>query len=516
MSSCRVRMGPRPGAPYAEAQHAAAIITSLTPSTAVARTAVNAVASGAALAVSPRVGRVAGLAAATATAFNVGAAGQGSSLEPGITYTTYQIPASIDTTGATEVSEEIYSWFISTVPSGADETHHSRVIPQPGATYKIDLDLVALTRLQISGTRNHITFDGLGYWSSYPFTQTGDADATKRSAVETAYAAFRPNPASYWVPGATWNFYTADLRGREDDGVTPKVTGFASLFFLQSTEDIQICGWTADGLNPYVAVGGRGAGTQYSWYAAGYGHENDIFVQIRGNTSNIRVHDNYVHRWHGFSVTTNNTGSSVHPDDIQIYRNNFWAAEMGMAVIDGTNIDIRNNVLRDSLYSAFDIESEQPTDVVSDVFFRWNVIDTHSLDNQGGDGWFFAANPDGGSDGCRCDRITVSDNYVYRGIVAGQDPDNNHNIGGLSTRVQRGNGNPSAVAKTDIVITRNWTGHAAGNAGPSDYDAVFNIENVVGLQITHNRQPLTGGSYVLVDTSNVSGTVDTTTGNVTT
>lgn len=415
-------------------------------------------------------------AAAEVASVSTSGVGASSGIEAGITYTDVFIPSSIDDTGATDVSAALQTFIanLSNVPNGSSTTAHIRVRPNsPLSIYRISGDFNAIMGLQLKGStgakRQHITFWGEGRWSSFPLTSTAPADSTYRSTVESAYSVWNRDDA--WIPGAT-------IR-RVNGGAS---SSFNAVFFTENCDDIQVCGWTLDGMNTQIGVAGT-AGQ----LTTGLPQEHTMAITVRAGSTNIRFHDNRVIRWNGFVYLGNNLGSgSVSPSGVVLSRNYIEGGEMQLAPVDSAGFEAYHNVFKEAGLIWCDIEPESTSVQCDDINLHHNIIEGWGIAHWYQTCWWLAANGAGASGiNVPIRRLTITDNYVPRGQVRGTLTNGGSGKGGLALRANKVN------PKDDWVIERNWTAWAdQQNAGSG---RAYNFV-ATGTDITYrdNIIPMTG------------------------
>ena len=397
--------------------------------------------------------------------------GATSGIESGITYTDYFIPSNIDDTGATDVSAAIQTWLL-TVPNGASTTQHSRIRPNSATSvYLISGDKTSQTGFHLKGTtgakRTHITFWGEGHWSSYPITQTTNADSTQRSAVTSAYSTF--NKDSAWASGATII--------RRGSGTS----GFNATLFFENCDDIQFCGWTIDGENTSIGVTGSGG-----QLVTGLPYENVSALQIRAGCNSIRFHDNRIVRWRGFAILENNLGSgSVSPTGTKLYRNYIEGGEMGISPVDTNGHESWHNIIAYTALIAYDLEGESTTNQIANVNIHHNIFDKWGISDWYQTCWWIAANSASNALTKHVDTITITDNYVKEGQRRGALTNGASGKGGLAIRANKTN------PKDGWVISRNYTDWAdeqsSGSGRAYNYWATGS-----NFTYTDNIIPMTG------------------------
>lgn len=240
--------------------------------------------------------------------------------------TVYMIPTSIDSTGATDVTNAINN-FITTVPDGANSLSRNEIRWQPSpAVYKCN------GTINLS-SRNNVNLNGNG-----------------ATILQTTDGTEQPSPRT------------------------------RSHIQIQLCTNSVISNFTCAGANP-------NAGLNENAYVAAL--EAQHGVCIRAGT-NIEVVNNHVHDVYGdfFDVESASPGGIVQlPNTIYIH-NNFGIrnGRQGISLTAGNNLTASFNNLDQIRRTAFDLEPPFSASTVNNVLISQNTIGKHRLNFVSGQG----------------------------------------------------------------------------------------------------------------------------------
>jgi hypothetical protein len=255
-------------------------------------------------------------------------------------------------------------------------------------------------------------------------------------------------------------------------------TNASSAIFIQDSHHIVIRGFRIVGTNP--RRGTTSAETVID--------ERKNGVAIRSNTRHITLRGISIDRVYGFGIIISDDGDGTWPSYITVRDSLIRGGEMGIAVTAGRHIDILRNRIYDTVYTAIDLEPDEPQHGYQDVLIKGNLIRNYGW-AQSMTAWFVAACPaDDVVDDVVMDGLTITRNKVYKG-AATRNNGNFDGLGGLGIRIDKAN------LKRNVTITDNWT---ADNDTQSRR-AVMYLANVRGLRVTGNTQRISGSSRFVSD-----------------
>jgi hypothetical protein len=332
--------------------------------------------------------------------------------------------------------------------------------------------------------------------SSEPIRVPRSIDATCSEGVShqlNTWIAERPDGSTLRFPDGSCYLLTGDegLRLVDRSGITLDGTGstlllrttgesnFSSAFFLQRSEDIRIVGFHVDGGNAATAT-----------------TDSDEVLDEQLNGAAVRAGSRSIEfdrvtwdRLRGFGVIISDDGEGDSPTGITVRDSTIRGAEMGVAVVTGSDVRILDNAILDTVYTAIDLEPDQEDHGFEDVLIEGNRIDTYGW-AEGMTGWFVAANPADEVVGeVTMDGLIVRGNCVVQGAAT---PDNGGfpGLGGLGIRADKSN------SKRGFTIVGNWTGD---DDTQGDRASVMHFAHVEDLVITDNAQPIAGGARLVRD-----------------
>jgi hypothetical protein len=251
---------------------------------------------------------------------------------PNISYTDYNVPTTIDKTGATDVTTALNNW-IATIPNGTSTTKHTRVVFPQNATYMVSRGI------NISG-KSHVTYWGNGTTIKVNPNATGPYQYT--SAFNVGYR-YGGSPTANLSAGTL----NTDIR----------ITGFS-------------------GIASHTPTPGIFNGT----------YENQAFIEatrvdglVADNCKNIRGFGGDFMRLHG---------SNVHIHDVELVN----AGRQGVSVIEGSNVLIENSHFGDVGYYVLDLEPNRAEESVTNVTFRYNTMESWGPDTGVGGGFLAIGN----------------------------------------------------------------------------------------------------------------------------
>jgi hypothetical protein len=238
-------------------------------------------------------------------------------------YKDYNVPTTIDKTGATDVTTALNNW-VQTIPNGT-ATQHSRVVFPQGATYMVSRGIV------ISG-KSHITFWGNGTTIKVNPNAVGLFMYT--SAFNLGWV-YKGDPTAALSSGVL----CTDIRITGFSGVASHISPAGYFYETYETQSF-IEATRVDGLEVDHNTNVRGFGGDF----------------IRINSSNIHIHDN----------SQLNSGRQF------------------VTVNSGSKVLVENNSMGSVGYWFLDIEPNAGTQSVTDVDFINNSGISHSYGISGG------------------------------------------------------------------------------------------------------------------------------------
>jgi hypothetical protein len=267
---------------------------------------------------------------------------------------------------------------------------------------------------------------------------------------------------------------------------TNGASNLSSAFFLQASSHITIKGFTVDGGN--TATGTTGAKSAINE------HKNGAVV--RAKSAYVTFSGVTWDRLYGFGVLISDEGGAGSwPHDITVTGSTIRGGEMGVGILAGENITVTGSTINDTVYTAFDLEPDQPQQGFRNVVISNNSITRYSW-GQTLTSWFVAACPnDSVVSSVVASGLTITGNNVHIGAATSNNG-NFDGLGGLGIRADKAN------QKYNFVITDNTT---ADNDTQSKRDVMY-FDHVSNLRITGNRQPIAGTS-ALVSALHTAGTV---------
>jgi hypothetical protein len=261
-------------------------------------------------------------------------------------------------------------------------------------------------------------------------------------------------------------------------------SNFSSAFLIEDSSHILIHGFRVVGANSR-----RGTTS-----AENVIDERINGAAIRANTRYITMQHVSIDRVYGFGIIISDDGDGAWPNHITIRDSLIRGGEMGIAVTAGRHIDILRNRIYDSVYTAIDLEPDEPQHGFQDVLIKGNLIKRYGW-AQSMSSWFVAACPsDDVVDDVVMDGLTITRNKVYKGAATGNNG-NYDGIGGLAIRIDKAN------PKRNVTISDNWS----GDNDTQSRRAVMYLANVRGLRVTGNTQRISGNSRLVSDRA-TSGT----------
>jgi hypothetical protein len=333
-------------------------------------------------------------------------------------------------------------------------------------------------------------------------TVPSSIDSSCGSAVGPALNAWIEDQA----PGSTLRFPSGacyrlggdvglQLWGRRDltlvgTGVTLQLrtngsTNGSSGIFIQDSTNITVRGFSVVGTN--TATGTTAAETVINERING--------AAIRSGNRNIVLDGISIDRIFGFGIIISDDGDGAWPDGVTIRDSRVRGGEMGIAVTAGRNIDIIGNSIEDTVYTAIDLEPDQPQHGYQDVLISDNDVTNYGW-AESMTSWFVAACPaDSVVDDVTTDGLVITGNRIHKGPATG-DNGNYDGLGGLGIRIDKAN------LKRGLTITDNWT---SDNDTQSSSRGVIYLANVRDLVVTGNTQPISNGAALVRD-SGTSGT----------
>ncbi len=267
---------------------------------------------------------------------------------------------------------------------------------------------------------------------------------------------------------------------------TNGASNLSSAFFLQASSHITIKGFTVDGGN--TATGTTGARSAINE------HKNGAVV--RAKSQYVTFSGVTWDRLYGFGVLISDEGGAGSwPHNITVTGSTIRGGEMGVAILAGENITVTGSTINDTVYTAFDLEPDQPQQGFRNVVISNNNVTRYSW-GQTMTSWFVAACPnDSVVSRVVASGLTITGNNVHIGPATSNNG-NFDGLGGLGIRADKAN------QKYNFVITNNTT---ADNDTQSKRDVMY-LDHVSNLRITGNRQPIAGTS-ALVSALHTAGTV---------
>ena len=223
--------------------------------------------------------------------------------------------------------------------------------------------------------------------------------ATNASPALNAWIAAQPNGSTLVFPAGSCYQLGGDaglnLAGRTGLTLvgtgstlqlrTSGATNFSSAFFLQSSTRIVIRGFAVDGGN--TATGTTAAGSAVN--------EHMNAAVIRAGCSFIEFDHVSWDRLRGFGPLLSADGGTTWPSNVSIHDSLIRGGEMGIGIVAARNVQIVNDTINDSVYTAIDLEPDasQP----AGGGFQNVLIANNDVTNYGWGqtltSWFVAANP---------------------------------------------------------------------------------------------------------------------------
>jgi hypothetical protein len=233
----------------------------------------------------------------------------------------YDVPSSIDATGATEVSGALMQW-LSRLPRAAAATP-ATVRFAPGGTYWVDYSIVLQKRKGQGG------IPGVMWRTIAPFSLS-------HVHLDLNGATLEQRSRTPWKAG-----------GRVQD---PRRRWGNPILFTAGATDVEISGGTLVGSNP--------APRYNRWHEAWTGIMLGGWEEHDGSTARFRVHDLTIRNvWGDFLYLAARTAAGHEMRDVVIERNVMRVAgRQGIVVNGGTDVVIRDNDMRLVARHLFDSE----------------------------------------------------------------------------------------------------------------------------------------------------------------
>lgn len=256
---------------------------------------------------------------------------------------------------------------------------------------------------------------------------------------------------------------------------------FSYSFYLLRCTNVTVRGFSVDGNNATTATPGVVAQEALSAAAIAAGCS---FIEFSGVSWD---------RLYGFGPLICSNEGTVWPSDVWLHDCTIRGGEMGVGVTAGRRLLIERNTVKDSQYTAFDLEpdaSQAQGGGFEDVLIQDNPVDTYGW-HAASSNWLLATVPQPAVESiCTMNRLIFRRQNVSRGPA---DPAKNGSYpgqGGLGIRANATN------IKNDYVITDNQTTHASTLVAGGGR-AVMKLDNIHGLTVTGNRQPLSTAAPLL-------------------
>jgi hypothetical protein len=281
------------------------------------------------------------------------------------------------------------------------------------------------------------------------------------------------------------NRLTLDGTGATLQLRTSGASNFSTGLLIQDSTAITIKGFSIVGTN--AATGTTAAETVIDEHING--------AAIRSGTEDIVLDGISIDKIFGFGIIISDDGDGPWPDGVTIRNSRVRGGEMGIAVTAGRNIDIVGNSIEDTVYTAIDLEPDQPQHGYQNVRISDNDVTNYGW-AESMTSWFVAACPsDSVVDDVTTDGLVITGNRIHKGPATG-DNGNFDGLGGLGIRIDKAN------LKRGVTITNNWT---SDNDTQSSSRGVIYLANVQNLVVTGNTQPISNGAALVRD-SGTSGT----------
>jgi hypothetical protein len=259
---------------------------------------------------------------------------------------------------------------------------------------------------------------------------------------------------------------------------TTGASNFSSGFLIEESHHIAVRGFRIIGAN------GRTATTAAETVI----DERINGAAIRAGTRDIVLSNITIDKVYGFGIIISDDGDGAWPNRVTIRDSRIRGGEMGIAVTAGRHLDFLRNRIEDTVYTAIDLEPDEPQHGFQDVLIKDNIIRGYGW-AQSMTSWFVAACPsDDVVDDVVMDDLVITGNRIFRG-PATRNNGNYDGLGGLGIRMDKAN------PKRNVTITRN----RSYDDDTQSRRAVMYLANVRNLRVTGNTQRISGSSRLVSD-----------------